>query len=106
MLTTVLFFAETMTSTQREVKSFIMSQKFSVLFFWTFYSSENTEKMYYSFYKNIKQQIFSTLKIITIINNRAPIITEHQIGILKLFSDGSHDNEIMAADNSALPSWK
>ncbi len=69
-----------------------MSKNFSVLF----YSSENTEKMYFSFHKNIKQLIFSTLKIIIIINNGAQ--NQH----IKMISYGSCDTEVMAAENSAL----
>ncbi len=32
----------------------------TMLFFWTFYSSKNPEKVYYDFHKNIKH-LFSTL---------------------------------------------
>ncbi len=79
---------------KREVNTFLMSKNFSVLF----YSSENTEKNYFSFHKNIKQLIFSTLKIIIIINNGAQ--NQH----IKMISDGSCDTEVMAAENSALSS--
>ncbi len=73
-----------------------MSKNFSVLF----YSSENTEKMYFSFHKNIKQLIFSTLKIIIIINNGAQ--NQH----IKMISDGSCDTEVMAAENRSIEVYR
>ncbi len=76
-----------------------------MLFCW----SKNSEKIYHSFHKNIKQ-LFTVLILIRAIINWAPIIIviDQQIGILEWFLKDhvTLKTKVMAAKKSVLPSQK